>query len=361
MKIVIATGGTGGHIFPALETASVLKDRGHDVYFVGSLGLGEAKVKSRGFPATLITAKGFTNRSLTGIFKFISLMVYGVGQSLGALKQIKPDKVIGFGGYGSFPVVLSAKILNLPIMIHEQNVIPGKANRLLSKLVKKVAISFPETRQYLNVHKTVWTGCPCHQHKVSLSKDALFQKFSLDSHRKTILLLGGSQGSHRLNEVFFEMVSFLCKHKDPMVQDIQAIHMTGKKDYEFYVQQYKNLSMPVKVLDFISPVEEVYTISDVVIARAGAATVSELGFFAIPSILVPYPLADNHQKYNAEALTKLGLAQIIEQKDLTENRLMLAVKNLLSTGFNKEQWQKKTFLSFKESPAQELAKAVEDL
>ncbi len=355
MRIVVATGGTGGHIFPALQTACVLRDHGHKIIFIGSLGLGEEKVKAQGFQARVISARGLTDRSLIGVLTFGFSMLQAIAQSMQALKQEKPDKVIGFGGYGSFAIVLAAQFLNIPTMIHEQNVIPGKANRFLAGLVKKVAISFSETRNYLNPKKTIWTGCPCHQGQPLESREVLLKKFSLDPARKTILVLGGSQGSQRLNEVFFEMMS---SYKE---QGLQAIHMTGKKEYSLYVDKYRNFSLPVKVFEFISPIEEAYAISDVVIARAGAATVSELGFFAIPSIFVPYPLADGHQKHNAQVLCELGLAQMVEQKDLTKDSLKNALHIFLSSDFDRKSWALKTKESFKDFPAQELARALEGL
>jgi UDP-N-acetylglucosamine--N-acetylmuramyl-(pentapeptide) pyrophosphoryl-undecaprenol N-acetylglucosamine transferase len=355
MKIVIATGGTGGHIFPALQTASVLRDRGHQVIFIGSLGLGEDKVRSEGFEATVLSAKGLTNKSLIGIFKFIFLMLQAVGKSMKSLIKNRPDKVIGFGGYGSFPVVFSAFLLHIPTMIHEQNVVPGKANRLLSKLVKKIAISFPETQHHLNPKKTVWTGCPCHQTKSLETREHLLKKFGLEPNRKTILVLGGSQGSQKINEVFFDMMS--SWEGVP----IQAIHMTGKKEYHVYTAKYQAASLPVNAVGFISPIEEAYAVSDVVVARSGAATVSEVGFFSIPTIFIPYPLADGHQTYNAQVLSSLGLAQIIEQKDLTKDTFKNVLKILLTLPFDRDAWQKETHASFKEFPAKELALAVENL
>lgn len=348
MKVIVATGGTGGHIFPALETAAVLRQRGHEVMVAGVLGPSEEKINSLGFATLPVQAKGLTNRSLLGLWKFSTLMCTAVVQALQNLKQTQPDKVIGFGGYGSFAFVLAARLLNIPVMIHEQNVIPGKANRLLAWLVPKVAISFTKTQNYLNPKKVVFTGCPCHCHRPLESKESLLKKFSLASDRPTILLLGGSQGSQKLNEVFFEMLS---NWQPPPVQ---AIHMTGAKDYSEYVAKYHKSSLPVKVFEFIRPIEEAYAISDLVIARAGAATVSELGFFAIPSILVPYPLARGHQKYNAEVLADAGLAQIIEQKNLTSQSLKDTVRHLLTSGQQRQP-------IFNNDPAQALAVAVENL
>lgn len=347
MKIIVATGGTGGHIFPALETAICLRRRGHEVIVAGALGLSEEKIKLLGFTTLPVKAKGLTGRSPADLWNFFTLMGTAIGQAWRNLKQVKPDKVLGFGGYGSFAFVLAARALNIPVMIHEQNVVPGKANRLLAWLVPKVAISFSKTKNYLPTLKVVLTGCPCHCHGLRDSRESLLKKFLLENTRRTILLLGGSQGSQKLNEVFFEMVS---KWQGP---PIQALHMTGIKDCAAYKAKYRNVSLPVSIFEFIHPVEEAYAMADIVVARAGAATVWELGFFGIPSILVPYPLAGGHQKYNAQVLVEAGTAKMIEQQDLTSQNLKDAVLSLLTSG------QRKPI--FHHNPAQALALAVENL
>ena len=356
MKIVVATGGSGGHIFPALQTAQVLKNCGNEIIFIGSLGMGQEKIRAQGFDAINIDAKGLTNKSLVGLFSFCFVMMGALIQATGVLRKIRPDKVIGFGGYSSFAVVLSAWLSNIPTMIHEQNVVPGKANRFLARFVKKIAISFPQTQKYLGKDKTVWTGCPCQHHHLLESKEKILQKFSLDANKNTLLVLGGSQGSQKLNEIFFEMISSFGKESN-----IQAIHMTGKKDFIQYLSKYRDKNLPVRVFEFISPIEEAYALADVVIARSGAATVCELGFFGIPSILIPYPLADGHQKFNAEILSELGLAQIIEQKHLTRESLKEAVESVLSSSLGRDIFKNKTKSIFKQNPSYDLALAVENL
>ncbi len=354
MKIIVSTGGSGGHIFPGLKTAQVLRAKGHEVTFVGSLGLGYENIKTQGFKAINIHAQGLTNKSLKGFLNFGLIMMKALSEARNVLLEEKPDKVIGFGGYGSFAVVVAASILRIPVMIHEQNVVPGKANRLLSKFVKKLAISFQETSKYFDPKKTIWTGCPCQNNSSTKTKEALFQQFSLEPHKRTILVLGGSQGSQKINEIFFNMMCSLGIN-----DSIQAIHMTGKKDFPVYEFTYKQKGIPVKVLEFISPIEEAYAIADLVIARAGAVTVSELGFFLIPSILIPYPLADGHQKYNAEVLASCGLSKVIEQKDLSVDVLRKEIESILLQSKATKNSQVKE--RFKDNSALELAIAVENL
>ena len=203
-------------------------------------------------------------------------------------------------------------------MIHEQNVIPGKANVLLSKIVKRVAISFEGSRKYLHSAKVVWTGCPCHQSAVVPKSQAL-EAFGLPHGKKTLLLVGGSQGSQRLNEVFFELMA------GTFSVPFQAIHMTGPRDFPLYEKRYRQKNLPVKAYPFIDNISQAYAAADIIISRAGAATINELGLLGIAAVLVPYPFAGNHQKYNAKVLADKGIAVIIEQKDLTILSLRAAV------------------------------------
>jgi UDP-N-acetylglucosamine--N-acetylmuramyl-(pentapeptide) pyrophosphoryl-undecaprenol N-acetylglucosamine transferase len=239
-------------------------------------------------------------------------------------------------------------------MIHEQNVVPGRANVLLSKAVKKVAISFEASRKYFSRTKTVWTGCPCHN-STGLSQAKARATFDLASDKKTLVLIGGSQGSQKLNEVFFKLMESL------VLVDFQAIHMTGPKEYKLYQERYTQAHLPVAVYAFIDDISQAYAAADVVIARAGAATVSELGLLGLAAVLVPYPFAGNHQKYNADVLASCGAAVVIEQNNLTKNALQEAVKGLLAKGSSREALKTKTRGLLQEDAALQLALVAEGL
>ena len=354
MKILIATGGTGGHIFPAIETAKALKVRGHQVSFAGVLGTAEGRIKALDFPVFSLSAKGLNDRSFLGWINFGSIMSKAVFRSFRVIRQCAPDKIIGFGGYGAFPVVMAGALSRCPVLIHEQNVIPGKANTLLSKIVKKVAISFEGSRKYLDPAKAVWTGCPCNHSALPTRPEGL-AAFGLEAEKKTIVLIGGSQGSQRLNEVFFELM------KDPSFANIQAIHMTGSKDFPLYEARYREAKLPVRAYAFINNIAEAYAAADIIISRSGAATISELGLLGVAAILVPYPFAGNHQKYNADILSDVGAAVIVEQKDLTKSSLKDAVTNLFSSNFSREDIMKKTKGLFQTDAALQLALVAEGL
>jgi len=354
MNVLIATGGTGGHIFPAIETAKALKVRGHNVSFAGVLGPAEGKIRDLGFPLYALAAHGLVDRSFKGWLNFLLTMSGAIFRSFDVVGKTAPDKIIGFGGYGAFPVVMAGILMRCPTMIHEQNVIPGKANVVLAKVVKKVAISFEASRKYFSRAKTVWTGCPCHN-SVSLSQAQAQAVFGLAGGKKTLVLLGGSQGSQKLNEVFFQLM------EDLAASGFQAIHMTGKKDYSAYAARCAQANLPVKVYEFINDVSQAYTAADLVIARAGAATVSELGILGLAAVLVPYPFAGNHQKYNADVLSASGAALVIEQKNLTKDSLKQAVHSLLAQGASRAALQVKTKGLFQKDAAFQLALVVEGL
>ena len=356
MKVLFATGGSGGHIFPALQTALELKKRGHDISFAGVLDMAQIRIVSEGFICHNTGAKGFSGRSLLGIIRFCFFMAMALIRSMAVLRRVRPDKVVGFGGYGSFSVVLAGKILGHPVMILEQNVIPGKANRILAKLADKTAIGFKSSSKYFDPVKTVWTGCPCHDRPVKRTCEQICADLGLRPKGRIIVLLGGSQGSGFLNKIFFEAMGILAGQ-----QDVQAVHMTGKNEYALYVEKYKKAGLPVIVSSFIAEMEELYTVADLVIARCGAATVAELGAFAVPSVLVPYPFAEGHQKYNGRILEEAGAALLIEQKDIDTHVLLKAIETLSGPEFTRERIRQKTEGLFIKNAEKHLADAVEAL
>lgn len=325
MRVVLATGGSGGHLFPAIKVAEEIKRLGHEVHFIGSFRVGKDKLFKAGFSFDDLKVQGF---SLTNPVKFLAALSGMVQETINCrrrLKELHAEKIIGFGGYGSFPAVMAAIFLRLPTMIHEQNVIPGKANRLLGKFVGKVAVSFEEGRAFFDSHKIILTGCPCLAEEPSES-GANYEKLKLKKGLKTILVLGGSQGSRKINQIVIKSLQAL---KDD--QGIQVIHSCGANDFEELQKAYQNLSVPFALFKFIDNMSEVYTIADLVISRAGAVTVTEIAYFSLPAILIPYPHAHGHQRANAAVLEKSGPAVIIDEADLTPGLLKKEIlKNLRS-------------------------------
>jgi UDP-N-acetylglucosamine--N-acetylmuramyl-(pentapeptide) pyrophosphoryl-undecaprenol N-acetylglucosamine transferase len=324
MKIVIATGGTGGHIFPALETALELKRGDHEVVFVGVFGKLKFVISENGFAWRDICAKGLSTASFKKFLESCFCMGRAVIQSLKILKTERPDVVCGFGGYGAFAAVISAVFLRRRAMIHEQNVVPGKANAVLSRFVRKIAVSFQESEFHFPKGKSVLTGCPCHAAGIQETKQDVLRSFGFSETRPTLLVLGGSQGSRKLNEVVLETVSSWGRRSP-----VQIFHIAGDMDYGTVQNRYKALDVEVRIFDFFKEMEKLYTAADMVISRSGAVTVTELLAFGLPAVLVPHPGAGGHQKKNAQLLSRLGLARIIEDRELDPAILINALDGFL--------------------------------
>ena len=323
MKIILATGGTGGHLFPALEAAKVLREEGHEIYFLGSFGLGADPIKGNGFAFRDLNARGLNSWRVNHIFSFGIRMARAALRSFWYLKRMKPDVVAGFGGYGAFPVVLAAVVLRYPALIHEQNVVPGRANKTLAPFAGKVAVSFKQSERYFNKAKTVLTGCPARCSKDNLNRSEIFKDLDLKEGKITILVFGGSQGSHRINEEFLKAADLLKKDLD-----FQVIHIAGRRDYLSLRGEYLKLGIPFALFDFFERMERAYTAADIVISRAGASTVTEIAMFQKPALLIPYPYAKGHQRENALALAQTKSARVLEEKDLTPGRMKEEILSL---------------------------------
>jgi UDP-N-acetylglucosamine--N-acetylmuramyl-(pentapeptide) pyrophosphoryl-undecaprenol N-acetylglucosamine transferase len=320
MKIIIGTGGSGGHIFPALRVASQLKREGHEIFFVGVFKTFREKIAAQGYAVNEISAIGLSKKTPIVLLKFCFYMFKGIIESFRILKEIKGDAVLGFGGYGSFPVLFAACCMRFPTMIHEQNVYPGRANRLLSRMVKRIAISFAGTKKYFPSDKTVLTGCPSCFDGKEYDRNEIFKGFGLNADKYTILVLGGSQGSHRINMEFSKSISIL---KEAL--DFQFIHISGQKDFDALQNAYSQITIPYYLCSFLEEIDKAYIISHLAVSRAGAVTVAELTSFGIPAVFVPYPHAGGHQKTNASVLMDKGFAAIIEEDVLTSDKLKDAV------------------------------------
>ncbi len=321
MKIIIATGGTGGHLFPALLVADKLMKENHSVLLVGSFSVAIEQVERRGFEYKNLKARGVKFNGIGESLVSMGLMARAVFQSLKIINDYKPDGILGFGGYGAFPVVLAARILGYPSMIHEQNVAPGRANAFLGKIVDKIAVSFQEAKKHFNLKKVIVTGCPCHEMDTVIDEQTVLNFLGFKERKFTIFVFGGSQGSEIINEVFVESVSLLLKSKD-----FQIIHITGEKDFDKIKEKYASLGVVCSVFKFLDKIEYAYSLADIVISRSGAVTIAEIISAKVPSILIPYPYAyGDHQKHNADVLTDKRLAITIEQKDLSKDSLVKAL------------------------------------
>jgi UDP-N-acetylglucosamine--N-acetylmuramyl-(pentapeptide) pyrophosphoryl-undecaprenol N-acetylglucosamine transferase len=325
MKIIIATGASGGHIFPALSLADELRDN-FEIVFVCDKGKSRESISQKGYKAVAISA--VKPGPARNIFFFLWRLFKSFVESIRIIRDFKPDVVAGFGSYVSFAVVLAAKSKKIPTIIHEQNVIPGKANRILSGIVDKIAVSFAEGRKYFPESKVVLTGCPLRRDLLGIDEKLARERFNFVADKFTILVSGGSQGSHHLNLEFIKAISGIEDKRD-----LQVIHLTGSFDYDLVKSEYGRMGIAHCVFAFLEEMGYAYKIADLVISRAGASAITEIVFFRKAAILVPYPFAEAHQIQNAKILTDKGGALLIEDSDLSAEILR---ENILELKNNRE-------------------------
>jgi len=319
MRAILAGGGTGGHVIPAIAIAQQLKkDYAADVLFIGTLrGIENRLVPAAGFELRLVEVGALKNVSLTTRLKTFLDLPRAVWHSRQILSEFRPDVVIGVGGYASGPAMLTAILHGIPTMAFEPNFVPGFANRMVASFVKCAAVHFPETSKYFR-HSEV-TGVPVRAAFFAASAQVA-------NSTPTLLVFGGSQGAHAINQVVMESAAELQSR----LPGLLIIHQTGERDYNDAQAAYAKLGGAVEIHKFIDDMPAVFARASLLICRSGASTVAEVTAAGKPAIFVPFPAAaDDHQKRNAEALAKAGAAVMLEQSQLTRQSLVQTVSALL--------------------------------
>ncbi|MCX5668822.1 MAG: undecaprenyldiphospho-muramoylpentapeptide beta-N-acetylglucosaminyltransferase [Candidatus Omnitrophica bacterium] len=318
MRILIVTGSSGGHIFPALALADSLNNSNHKVQLALPEDVRKTKIpfnftQTEYIPAAKLSFS-LSKKNIHGAYFFL----LGAWKALRMIIKFKPQVVVGFGSLNSISLIFWAWLFRIKTIIHEQNVVCGRANRLLSKLVDRVAISFSQTRNYLNVsgEKIVLTGNPLRRDLVRRERKEALDFFKFKEGRFTILITGGSQGAHRLNAACLEALSI--HQKKP---DLQLIHICGTQDFTWLADRYAGTALTYKLFDFFPQMQYAYSVADLIICRAGATTIAELVKFGVPAILVPYPFAYAHQLANAQVLKDIAAAEVLLDSDLSTDKL----------------------------------------
>ncbi len=322
--MLIAGGGTGGHVFPGIALAEevVTRHPDNDVVFVGTpRGLEATVVPAAGFPIELIQVQGIKGRGLVRALGSLALLPRAFVASWAILRKWRPDVVVGVGGYASGPVVLSAWLMRIPTAVQEQNAIAGFTNRMLGRLVQAAFTAFPEAGRYFAHRKVYQLGNPIRRMLMDN-----YMRPSSKHEKLRLLVFGGSQGAHALNMRVIEALPHLADLKD----QIHITHQTGLRDREYVEKGYRAVGFEPDVRDFITDMSAAYAENDLVVCRAGATTLAELTVCKKPAILVPFPAAaDNHQVVNARSLVDAGAATMIEEKDLTGELLAQEIRAIL--------------------------------
>jgi len=320
LRLVIAGGGTGGHLFPGIAIAQEFMQRNAEnrVLFIGTGKPFEKQALSKmGYSHHKIAAEGFKGRGILKQMHALFKIPQGLFQSVGILNRFKPHLILGVGGYAAGPVILGGWFLGIKSALHEQNLLPGITNRLLAPVARRIYISFQDTQSRFKLQKVRCTGNPIRKEILNRA-DSAQAKDNDDSHRRfTVLIIGGSQGAHSINKTMIEALRHI---EDP--DQFFFTHQTGLADESRVKDAYHTLGVAYNVRPFFEDIGHQYLKADLIIGRAGATTVAETTALGKGVIFIPYPYAaDNHQVLNALTLTEEGAAEMIHQEQVSGQRL----------------------------------------
>lgn len=335
MRVIISAGGTGGHIYPALAILNKIKEKepGSEFLYIGTHNRMEKDIiPAYGIHYEAIEIYGLNRKNILKNFKTLKCFIEAKKKCKKLMKEFRPDCVIGVGGYVTGPVISSAHKLGIKTFIHEQNSIPGKANLYLSKFADNIFISFKSSGKYFPEYKTIYTGNPCSEEAIHSSKIDK-KELGLNPNKKLVLFVMGSLGSSKVNDMLYKTMN-LVKSKE-----YEILFVTGKDSYEEMSQ--KKYPSNVKVVPFIEKMTRVMKVTDLIVSRAGASTLSEIIALHIPSILIPSPyVPNNHQYMNALDLKEKDAAIMIEEKNLKSELLVNTIDQLLNNEETIKQMKK---------------------
>jgi len=327
LRVVIACGGTGGHLFPGLAVAEELKGRGHEILLlvseklIDSIALKEHpefrchKLPSVGMPSPLSPA----------FVRFLRRAWESLGDCRAVYRRFRPSVVLGMGGFTSTAPLLAARLQKVPSLIHESNAIPGRANALASRFTTRVLLGFGDCAPFFPGRDCIVTGTPVRRNLGDrMPREEALARLKLQPGLATLLVMGGSQGASAVNQILFKVAPLLPKGK------IQIIHLTGDRDDRLAAANYQREEIPHFVAPFHHRMEEAYSAADLAVSRAGASSLSEISRFRLPAVLVPYPFAaDDHQTANAKIFVAAGAAEMMQENQIAPEAFAAMLSNLL--------------------------------
>lgn len=330
LRVIVAGGGTGGHLYPGMAVGEALAalPGGVEILYVGAKGGMEETILSSGeYRAVFLPGYGLRGSSAAAWIKAPFVLAVAVARALGVVRSFRPDVVIGTGGYASVAVVVAAMLLRVPRILQEQNSVPGLVNRRLARFADVVLLSYAESKSWMrSARRVVVIGNPLRpMERIERSEAA--RRLGLDAARKTVLVIGGSRGARSVNTAAAQAARTICQRGDT-----QILMLTGSLDYERVREDMQEMEECVHVLAYLDDVATAYSLADVAVARAGASSVFELANFGVPTIFVPYPhAADQHQQRNVRELEQRNAAVVVADADLTGERLRDEIEALLAS------------------------------
>ena len=351
MRVIIAAAGTGGHINPGIAIANKIKEKekGSKIIFIGTTrGLENDLVPRSGYELKTIEAYGLSKKISIENVKKMYKTFRGYGEAKKIIKDFEPDVVIGTGGYICGATISAAHNLGIPTLLHESNAFPGKAVKMLAKKTDKILVSFEDAKSRIkNAKEIVYTGTPV---KISKKEYGINEKLNiiknagLNETKPIILIFGGSQGAQKINEAILGIL------KNKLNKDYQIMWATGPKQYNIIKEELENVNINInnidnaKIVPYIYNMEEIMNVSNLIVARSGAMTITEISNLGKPSILIPLPnVSGNHQLYNAKVLENIGAAKIILNDELNDKNLNEQIKDIVLDKSKEEKMSKNSF------------------
>ncbi len=313
--VVMAGGGTGGHLFPGIAVAEELKKRDEktDIMFIGTeRGIESRVIPLEGYPIRYLRAEGVAGKSFLRKVAASWRLIASVLRSRAMFRARRPDVVVGTGGYVSVGPVVAARTMSIPLLIMEQNLVPGLANRALGRLADYIAATYHESLAFFPRGKAHLTGNPVREGIMRGDREEALRLFSLSPERVTIFIFGGSSGARRINEAVMNSLDTLLEIRE----EVQFLHQTGQSDYERVRKMYRDMGFNAMAAPFVHQMAEAYAAADLVIARAGATTLAEITALGKAAVLIPYPHAAGHQEFNARKLLEIGGCRMLLDREL---------------------------------------------
>src|SRR5215468_9943725 len=326
MNAVIACGGTGGHLFPGIAVAEVLQNRGHEVMLlVSEKDIDAVALSGRtNFKVEKLPTVGLPSPFSPALFGFARRFVESLSLCRSIYRKFNPHAVLGMGGFTSTAPVLAGRFRGIPTFIHESNAVPGKANRWTARVVNAVMLGFKECAPFFPKTHTEITGTPVRTELVRLDRAESRRKLGLQEDLPTLLVMGGSQGASGINQALIKALPFL------QGLPLQVIHLSGTRDERLVADNYHRGNVPAYIAPFHHRMEEIYSAADLIVARAGAASLAEFAGFSLPGILIPFPYAaDDHQTRNAEIYAHADAAILIKQSEISGELLARKIRELI--------------------------------
>jgi UDP-N-acetylglucosamine--N-acetylmuramyl-(pentapeptide) pyrophosphoryl-undecaprenol N-acetylglucosamine transferase len=330
MRFAIACGGTGGHLFPGLAVAEVLRERGHEVL----LFVSEKEVDARALQAhpdmerETLPSIGLPSALSPAMIGFVRRLLASLGKCGAVYRSWRPDAVLGMGGFTSIAPLVAARWRGIPAFLHESNAIPGKANRLAARFCREVLLGFGACAKHFPARPTRVTGTPVRRELTAAvpAPGEARLRLGLAPGRTTLLAMGGSQGASGINVLLGQAAPHLAD------ADLQIVHLAGERNAEKVADTYAAAGVPARVLPFCDRMQDIYPAADLAVSRAGASSLGELSTFSLPSVLIPYPhAAEDHQRLNAGIFVEAGASRLLDEKGATGDSLARMLRSLLDS------------------------------